>query len=176
VVLFAIVRAILYEYKWREQPDANTGVTLELSPARQTVKIGDEPTFTVTRVNQGPEEVALVEPGDGSTDGWRTPRIAWSYAPPFERSYRCGNINALRRGSVFRLKPGERRQVHEYCGHTCPPLRWSGTYQLALRYTNDPDMPWRGMPLGEHDTEEWERLKASTPLTVVSNTVEVVVE
>jgi hypothetical protein len=46
--------------QWRERPDAVTGVSCELSPPHQVIKVGDSPQFTVTLTNRGKQEVVLV--------------------------------------------------------------------------------------------------------------------
>src|SRR4051794_34616710 len=56
------------------------GLALELKPARQLAFDG-EPRLTLTLVNRGPYTLTLVEPGDGSTEGWRTPVLVWSPPP-----------------------------------------------------------------------------------------------
>jgi hypothetical protein len=41
-------------------------------------------------------------------------------------------------------------------------------------YTNDPDLPFRGVPLGPHDEIELSRLRRSDRCRVESNTIEFV--
>ena len=62
--------------------------------------------FTIRIINTGSTTITLVEPGDGSDLGWRTPIITWQ-VQVVGSVYRspgvgvCGNINALRPGEVF---------------------------------------------------------------------------
>jgi hypothetical protein len=158
--------------RWQERPDAVTGVALELQPTSQVIKLRDRPELTLTVINRGRQDVVLVEPGDGSEDGWRTPLIEWS-SKPWSR-IRCGNVNGLKPGEVFTLKPGESRQLNEWIG--TPYLPFPGRYRVSVRYTNDPDLKWDGIPLTPHDTATLEKVHRSTKMSAVSNAVEIVVQ
>jgi hypothetical protein len=151
----------------------SSGLVLLLAPATQTIKAGQTPKFTATVVNRGKQTVTLVEPGDGSECGWRTPLIEWLPRRP-GRVARCGNINALRANEVFTLKPGQSRALSEWIGQ--PPLPGPGRHKVRLRYVNEPTRPWLGAPLGKHDPEAMKAVQRSTPLAIASNSVEVVVE
>jgi hypothetical protein len=148
-------------------------IVLTLAPAMQTIKAGQPPRLTATLVNRRKHTVTLVEPGDGSACGWRTPLIEWSPRPPGKMA-RCGNINALRAKEVFTLKPGESRVLSEWIGQ--PHLPGAGRHKVSLRYVNEPRRKWLGLPLGDHDPGAVKAVQRSTPVTIVSNTVEVVVE
>jgi hypothetical protein len=158
---------------WQEQADPAYQVALELGPQQQQTKIGDVPQITATLVNNGKQTVVLVEPGDGSADGWRTPRIAWSFRPGRGQRMRCGNINALKADEVFTLEPGARHQMSSWlCVPSFQSMR-PGVYKLAMKYANEPELHWSGLPLGEHDREAMRQVSQSTPLSVVSNTIEI---
>jgi hypothetical protein len=139
---------------------------------RQVIKAGDAPMLIVTIVNRGNQEVLLVRPGDGSQSGWRTPIIEWSTSAPWQM--RCGNINGLESDEVFSLKPGESRQLNVGVG--TPNVRSTGTYRVAFRYENMPDLEWSGVPLKEHDSAAMDQILRSTRTSVVSNSVEIAVE
>lgn len=158
---------------WPERADPKTGVALRLTPETQTVKAGEPPVFTALLVNRGKNEVLLVEPGNGSECGWRTPVVEWSRRQR-RGGGRCGNINSLKPDEVFTLAPGESRELKGWIG--VPYLSGPGRYRVSLRYTNEPQREWSGVPLDEHDPKAWEAVRRSTPVSVVSNTVEVVVE
>jgi hypothetical protein len=158
--------------RWREQRDPETGVAIELRALSQVIKVGESPRLTVTLVNRGTVPVVLVEPGDGSPSGWRTPLVQWS--TDGEPGLRCGNVNGLEPGEVFTLHPGESRQLCSWVGE--PQLSGPGWYLVAVRYTNRPDLEWRGLPLKEHDAATMQRVRASTPMSAVSNKVQVIVE
>src|SRR5437867_1533542 len=81
-------------FGWRERPDRATGLAVELLPHHQVVKLGGPGELSITLVNRGNREVTLVEPGDGSSCGWRTPLMEWSTGP-FRYGLRCGNVNPL---------------------------------------------------------------------------------
>ena len=124
-------------------------------------------------VNSGDDTVRLIQAGDGSGAGWRTPILSWSvsagprYAP--STFGRCGNINPLREGEVFNLQPGAVRRLTGWV----PPLPGlaAGTYRLRLSYTHDPALKWQGLELGPHDDAEMQRVRASTPCHIESNEI-----
>jgi len=88
--------------EWTQQADLDSGVVLLLAPDTQTVTGDQRPQVTATLVNRGKREVTLVEPGDGSDCGWRTPLVEWSRRRR-DNGGRCGNINALKEEEVFTL-------------------------------------------------------------------------
>ncbi len=114
--------------------------------------------MTAYLTNTGTRSLTLVLPGDGSTSGWRTPTIEWLLEPSWQVPWmvRCGNINALRRGEVFRLAPGETRELGPWIH--LPGLRTPGTAKAVMHYSNVPDLEWRGIPLGSHDRAEMDRV------------------
>jgi hypothetical protein len=75
---------------------------------------------------------------------------------------------------VFVLKPGESRSISESVG--APPLTAVGRYRLALRYINNPNhYSLREPPSAEEGKLFFTEVIRSTPVTTVSNAVEVVV-
>ena len=131
--------------------------------------------FIVRIINTGSVTITLVEPGDGSDRGWRTPILSWQ-VQLVGSDYKslgfggCGNINALRPDEVFELKPGESRVL---VGFPSVSASQVGTYKLRLRYENDPNLEWSGIPLGEHDPNTMLRVRDSTTCVAISNEVEV---
>ena len=175
VVLLCALGALAYDnlnwFLWLERADA-TGVARELQPARLLIRKGESPRLTVRVVNRGDREVVLVEPGDGSQEGWRTPLVDWSTGDRGSRG-RCANVNALKPGEVFVLRPGESRVLGQWVGG--PALPGPGRYRVVLRYTNDPTREWHGVPLSPHDPATMEEVRRSTAVSAVSNTVELTV-
>lgn len=135
-------------------------------------------TRKITIHNRGTVDVVLVEPGDGSEVGWRTPLIGWSClpadsteehppVPPPLELFRCGNTNPLQRDEVFRLRPGESRELE---GWAYFPYRLApGEYRIVLYYTNVPGLECGGVPLGADDEYAVQWIKASTPIALISN-------
>jgi hypothetical protein len=121
----------------------------------------------------------LVAPGDGSTQGRRTPILDWiveteagdSVEPP-DRILHCGNINPLRSDEVVLLESGE--SLIFDVGR--PYIREKGVYLASLRYTNDPQAEWGGILLGPHAPGGMEAVRKSTACSVVSNRVRIVRE
>lgn len=138
---------------------------------------GDVAPLEIWLVNEGSEPVSLVEPGDGSTHGWRTPLVQWlvgrrgeELGPP-ELLPRCGNMNPLQASEVFALQPGERRKLSDWTGG--PSFPETGIWSVRLRYRNDPKQPWRD----ERDLDPAivQRVQQSTAVDLVSNQIELVV-
>ena len=131
--------------------------------------------------NLGTDPVTLVAPGDGSAAGRRTPTLVWSFLPSDSWESHpgvasggdggCGNINRLEPKEVFQLAPGEEKELacwHLFAGNMEP-----GNYRVRLYYDNIPDMEWSGVVLPPHDVDAMQRVRKSTPVSLVSNEVEV---
>lgn len=154
------------------KPMSNAKIALELKADKTTIKLGDTPRFRAELMNQGDKEVTIVQPGDGSAWGWRTPIVRWS--PPLRTGPRCGNINVLKADEVVTLKPGQRVAVSEWLH--APTLAAAGTHKVVLEIENVPGHEWRGEPLGKHDPAAMEKVRRSTAFKAVSNVVEINVE
>ena len=149
-------------------------ITDEFARADLTI-IGAE-HFHVELRNDGTAPVILVEPGDGSAIGWRTPILRWIIegpSDPVEPKPGCGNINRLKAGEVFELAPGEIHKLSNWIPWV--KLEEPGRYQLTLVYENDPELEWRGIPLGKHNEGAMQRIRDSNFCMVESNTIEIVV-
>jgi hypothetical protein len=132
--------------------------------------------------NVGEAPATFVMPGDGSSRHWRTPIVGWSCLPvesdkvhpkkpPLHTGGRCGNINRLRASEVFDVQPGAAVKLNEWAYF---PLNLAvGKYRVVFYYTNKPDTKWKGLQLGKHDEKAMQRLKNSTPISLISNEVEV---
>jgi hypothetical protein len=155
------------------------GVKLEISTREPVVKIGDAPKLDAFVVNESTATVHVVRPGDGSSIGWRTPIVGWSVinaasksathpsAPPPPRGARDGNINALSTKDLLTLKPGARESLGPWIGN--PSFPSTGSFRVVFYYRNDPDLPWKGIPLGAHDPEAMRAVKSSAKCALVSN-------
>ncbi len=121
--------------------------------------------------NGGKKKVTLVEPGDGSDVGWRTPVITWKattlagMAAPREEHGRCGNVNAIQEKEVFDLRPGERRAVGEWLG--APDVK-PGRYLVRVVYENDPKHDLTGISLGPSSDKALAKIRKSTPCRIES--------
>jgi hypothetical protein len=156
---------------WPERPDAATGVAVEVHPRRQLVRLGDRPALVVDVVNNGNKEVTLVQPGDGSQTGHRTPHVRWSNDGQIMRT--CGNMAALKASEIFSLRPGERKRLDWVAP---PSFDRPGKYLISFHYRNDRSIGFRGELMGSHEPGAIERLQSSTPVSAYSNAVEILVE
>jgi hypothetical protein len=139
---------------------------------------------TVTITNRGPAPVTLVQPGDGSDCGWRTPVIGWSVLPANDEKAahpnempkhasvgRCGNRNPLDPKELFVLRPGETKTVS---------AAWAGLpvdegkQRLVFYYRNDPAVKWRG--LSGDDPAVLARVKDTFPCLLKSNEITITVK
>lgn len=121
--------------------DAPQGSTCGLrATLRPLGKKDSSERYSLTLTNTSSQAVQLVVPGDGSQVGWRTPILTWTAKlegkPIAELSpARCGMMNAIEADEIFTLAPGESRTLIEWLGE---PSYAPGTYDLTLRYRNDP--------------------------------------
>lgn len=152
------------------------GLTLDVAFVNETLRAAEYQPVKATITNRSKSTVTLVQPGDGSNDGWRTPLVGLSILPagdmrhpaktPLRSGPRCGNINALRPKEVVTIEPGESVVLCEW--FVRPSFAKAGRYSVVFYYTNRPDLPWKGVPLGEHDAEAMKRVRGSTPCRLVS--------
>ena len=161
--------------------DEACSIVLAVRPVAQQIHLPDAPAlegshFLVELTNTGEEPVLLVEPGDGSAVGWRTPVVTWTVWRDDEllerpEYARCGNINPLRPDEIFSLAPGESRIIGDWLPSI--GIDRAGRYTLTLRYENDPDLVWQGVPLGPHDASAMRGVRQSSRCTVVSDRITV---
>jgi hypothetical protein len=129
------------------------GVRLSISAKALRISAGDWLEATATLENVGATKVVLVEPGDGSEAGWRTPVIRWSarrigpgratVATTLEPEGRCGLMNGPNPAAeVFVLAPGRSRRLRMPL--VAPRLGPPGVYEVTLTYDNEPRMEFRG--------------------------------
>lgn len=158
---------------------AGEGLRLHVSLPRSTLSAGESVRPRAILVNAGDAAVVLVLPGDGSRQGWRTPRVGFSAIPlagaethpgevPLSEFRSCGNINPIRSSEVFRLEPGERRNIERWMPFL--QLREPGMYRVVFYYQNVPDLRIRGVLLGlGHEPGVEEAMRGSAPVFLVSN-------
>jgi hypothetical protein len=157
----------------------SSDLSLQLSADNTSPRVGERPIVHVVVTNIGDHTVTLVQPGDGSENGWRTPIIAWSVleessgakhpvAPTPDAGPRmCGNINALRPEEVFDLARGETKELKDWI--SLEPFKMPGVYRVVFLYANRPLLEWKGIPLGEHDRTAMGLIRRSTEATLSSN-------
>ncbi|HKV10537.1 MAG TPA: hypothetical protein VJ725_20520 [Thermoanaerobaculia bacterium] len=130
---------------------------------------------TGTLKNEGAKPVVLVEPGDGSESGWRTPVLSWharriGSGPVrdilLDPGPRCGLMNGPDpQREVFRLAPGASRRLSG-SPLLIPPPGPPGLYEIVLLYTNDPRIGFHGEILGDPARSPY---AGSIACTAVSN-------
>ena len=154
---------------------AGDELTLRLASDTPVLRVDEYPTVKLYVTNNGEDTVTLVQPGDGSTNGWRTPVVKWAILengqwvqhPEGFELIRCGNINSLKWDEVFRLAPGETREMKVWL----PVFRKPGAYRIKFFYTNQPWKKWSGIELGTHNPIAMWRVKHSTECSLISNEV-----
>ncbi len=141
--------------------------------------------------NVGTESVSLVDTGDGSLNGMRTPILRWEVTPldgqdhkPGPR-HRCASMNGVEAGELFTLHPGQRHVLNGW--FRGPQATQPGRYRAVLTFINDPSLSWyrelEDRPQDEaaqwqlvrtdvHAPELMARVHASTPCQAVSNAIE----
>lgn len=155
-------------------------ISLQISSEKTSVKIGEELSLKVLVTNNDTETVVLVNPGDGSEQGWRTPIVQWSVIEAGEKTQhpvepipdtrpRCVNMNRLKSEEIFSLSPGETRELD---WTYLPPYRKNGTYKVAFLYANSPSIEWRGeSAINYHNPVALWQAKHSTETNLISNEI-----
>lgn len=179
--LLYAVGAGLLSYEMFGHAARSKELAVEFHAERTSLRVGEETRVWLTLRNNGGHAVRLVEPGDGSESGWRTPVVAWSvikddpaarHPPePFTevRPRECGNVRGLSSGEVFRLEPGGTKELGEWAAWL-PTFREPGVYRVAFLYANRPSMDWQeGGGVGFHHPLEMWRVRRSTEAAAVSN-------
>ena len=188
ILAFSLTRAVF----WSADPLPNRPQTaaatldLHITAKDASLTLGQQAQITATITNKGKAPVTLVLPGDGSESGWRTPLVGFSSVKmdkdkpqhpstvPLYRGGRCGNINALKSNEVFTLAPGKSQDLSAWIG--CPQLPEPGTYSVVFYYANDPNLKWRGVPLGKHDPDAMKRVQGSNKCLFISNELKLTVK
>ncbi|MBI1225909.1 MAG: hypothetical protein GC192_11795 [Bacteroidetes bacterium] len=151
-----------------EVEENTVDVHLEIRAKEIVLKKGAIPNVEVFLVNKGDKLVNLVQPGDGSLSGKRTPRIMWSwrvidmplykdeYYPyyqkhpekfpeKFEYFSGCGTYNGLKRSEIITLRPKEEVKLTAWVGQ--PKIGYLlGKFGIKLFYENKPDIKCGGDP------------------------------
>jgi hypothetical protein len=111
----------------------------------------------------------LVQPGDGSDAGWRTPTIKW-YVDGARQDVDYRNdpsITPLTLGELFDIAPGARVELNSWVGGVY--LREVGNHDVALQYQNDPGLTWLGTTGSDHhDPEAMKKVRASDKVDLMS--------
>ncbi len=162
-----------------EKETTTDGLVLTISTPRTEYREGEKIPLTITLRNAGTKALTLLQPMDGSEDGWSTPIIGWSVLkagtdtahpkePQLRTGGRCGNCNPLMPEDVFVLKPNETMRLNGWCGSPdLPP----GDHRLVFYYHNDPTKEKIGLPLGRDDTNALEQMRKSYPCRLMSNEI-----
>ena len=151
-------------------------IDLRITAQKSSVGVLEGVWVNAVLTNKGSKLLRLVLPGDGSEDAWRTPIIKWNVQvldrPQPEhnsKSYRCGNIDALKWGEVFHLYPNQIRAFDRQVDRSL--MFQPGTYKISMVYINDPSKDWDGLPLGFHNLLEMCFVHHSTRCEVISNEI-----
>lgn len=152
------------------QPEAEK-LTLELRTVHPVIQSGQWVPLVLTLTNNSEQPATIIAPGDGSAWGWRTPVIRWSH-DLYGGLPRCGNINALTAAEIVTLGPGEKMDFHGW-GISSPSLPGAGKHQLKVEMQHDPDLQWKGIPLGEHEPAAMDAVRRLNAYKLVSNTIEI---
>jgi hypothetical protein len=202
LVLVVVSRLILLRAAPAPVP-VQAGLELRLKTSTTHVK-GGKAVWEVRIVNCGKKTVTLVQPGDGSDCGWRTPIVEWvidgkvpgtgamevrevvkdgrNRKPELQAACLTDCAQRIARcGNINALKANEvfdippSKEVGLNAWVGFPPLD-PGKHKVIVRYFNLPEYVWKGKPLGEHDKKAMQRVKNSLKAALESNPFEIMVE
>ncbi|MFK7775974.1 MAG: hypothetical protein AB8F94_27870 [Saprospiraceae bacterium] len=120
------------------------------------------PKVKVSLNNFTKDTIKILQPGDGSNVGWRTPTIRWSVIdlekeeshpdtlPEIkEKISRCGNMNGLNRRDIVSLRPKFGIKLKWTSDPSIP--RRLGKYSVRFYFEHKPDSDWvmNGYPENE---------------------------
>jgi len=192
---FGIIIAMLSAHDSLASEKDGCGAQMEVTPSRKALQLHlghyvDGKDLHVVIRNTGEKSLDLVLPGDGSSSGMRTPIFKWAVVGANGPVKQTGihvdaTIDPLQPGEVVRLQSSQTREIPKWI----PPIEISaaGTYQISLRYTNDPHREWASVyrpprrilspfpSFVDHDETEMKRVRTSAPCDLVSEPVEIVV-
>ncbi len=168
VLSMTVIRTFL-EVHNPEKPN----LRIELLTETPVIASGTHARFVANLVNDGPEPITIVLPGDGSESGMRTPIIRWN--PPMRIRGRCGNINSLKTKEIVTLNAGESVPLKEWSIGS-PTLNEPGRISVTLELENIPDLEWGGIPLGQNSVVAMYRVRRTSRFKAVSNVVEIQVQ
>jgi hypothetical protein len=167
-------------------PDVTTArdLTLRIATTKTEYTTGEAIQLKVTITNRGPTPVTLVQPGDGSESGWRTPIIGWSVLsaddekarhpetmPKIGQIGRCKNRNPFSLEELLVLKPGETKTI-DYEWAALPV--GEGKQRVVFFYQNDPAVKWKGV--SADDPALLARVKDTIPCLLRSNEISIKVK
>lgn len=160
-------------------------IRLEIRANATVLKGGALPNVEAYLVNTGCKLVNLVQPGDGSESGWRTPMVRWSkriaeiksvpkelyshfkthmvsFPLRFYAGARCGNVDGLKRKQIITLLPKQEVKLDKiWDGQLLTLADKAGKYGVKLFYENKPDIIWKGAGYNDPDALEIVRTKTA---------------
>ena len=179
VLTFLIGTGIFYAWEqvspWKSSRQSNE-LSLVFMTSSTVVRAYDFATTKVFITNYSDATVTLVQPGDGSWTGRRTPTVAWSIMEitgsgqevptPRFNLIGCGFVAPLRWSEVFQLAPGESKELRV----SRPYLAKPGIYKVKFFYANRPSTQGLGRS-GWHNPLAMWRVKHSTETRLSSNEI-----
>ena len=142
----------------------------------------ESPRVKVSLNNFTKDTILIVQPGDGSNVGWRTPIIRWSVIdlteekphpdtlPELQRRIaRCGNMNGLSRKDIVRLQPIHGIKLKWVNNPKIP--RKTGKYSVRFYYQHKPDSEWIMKDYSEHEGKKIIREKTEEMLLISNELV-----
>jgi len=143
------------------------------------VRVGKRVVFRAILRNVSSHPVRLVQPGDGSGTGGRTPILTWRAteatrgeidltphaADPF--------INGPNPKEIFELQPGAQRELLNLDLAGLVTFAHPGTDHVRLVYENDPDRRWCCIPGSKELDRDLAPYRKTTRCRLESNEIEI---
>jgi hypothetical protein len=152
---------------------------LRIASSARTVRVGQRVAIRAILRNLSPHSVQLVQPGDGSGTGSRTPILTWHATEArrgeIDLTPRAADpfINGPNPKEIFELQPGAQRELLNLDLAGLVAFDQPGAYRVRLVYENDPDRRWCCIPSSKGLDRNLAPFRKTTRCRVESNEIEI---
>lgn len=143
-------------------------LVLEIRCDKKKIKVGDKTPCNIDAyiINKSKRSFNVVQPGDGSISGKRTPRVKWSvrliesklpltqdyydyfkhpdgFPSKFDAFSGCGTFNPVKRSDIVNLQPDKSVRLLRTGQPSNALNNKVGKYGVKFYYENLPDFEWK---------------------------------
>jgi len=152
---------------------------LRITSSARTARVGQRVAIRGILRNLASHPVQLVQPGDGSGTGSRTPMLTWHATEArrgeIDLTPRAADpfINGPNPKEIFELQPGVQRELLNLDLAGLVTFERPGVYRVRLTYENDPDRRWCCIPSSKGLDRDLAPFRKTTRCRVESNEIEI---